>query len=293
MMSNVTIGLAAYNGAVTIGKSIEALLDQSYKNFKLVISDDGSTDNTFQIAEKYALIDSRIVCIKQPRNLGALGNFSQVLKLADTEFFMWASQDDLWSTNFLEVSILALVKNSHASYTIPHWLCESRRIPVLRRVGLPSMHFLESGDPFERVLEFTKLPFASFKDNITYGVYRKDDLFRHTNALEGKVKYFSIGCVHNEFNVLNMQGIYTPAAILRKRYKNIPPGHILNPILEILVSTLVKFKFIKRKTAIYPRYSNSDYVADLETILSVYGVPQDIHAQVITINQEKIDKGQL
>lgn len=289
----VTIGLATYNGSSTLAKSIESLLNQSYIKFKLIISDDASTDNSFEIAEKYALIDSRIVCMKQPCNLGPLGNFSQTLRLADSEFFMWASQDDLWSPNYLEVSITALKMNPNASYTIPHWICESRRNPLLRRIRLLNMQFLESTDPIERLLKYTQLPFVSFKDNITYGVYRKNELLQHTTALDGKIKYFSIGCVHNEFNILKMQAIYTPKAILRKRYKNFPPGYKLNIIIDLFVLVTSFFRLAKHKNIVNQSYSNSDYLNDLKTVLSIYGLPQDIYKQVISINQLKIEKGQL
>ncbi|MEQ8407150.1 MAG: glycosyltransferase [Gammaproteobacteria bacterium] len=293
MSSELTIGLATYNGFSTIAESIESLLSQTYTNFKLLVSDDASSDNTLKVIEEYAKLDRRIQCIKQHENLGPLGNFRKVLDMAETKYFMWASQDDLWSANYLEESVSALSRNPHASYTIPKWVCVSRRFPVLRRVGLPCMKFLESEDPFKRVLEFTKLPFMSFKDNITYGVYRTAELARCTNALKGKVKYFSIGGVHNEFNVLSMQAIFTPAAILQKRYRNLPPGHCLEIIVDALARVLQTAYPNSSGPVVYPRYSSSDYLYDLKTVLNNYGVPEDIQSQIIVINEDKIAKGKL
>lgn len=288
----VTIGLAAYNGSSTIKQSIEALFRQSFRDFRLIVSDDYSVDMTFSIACRYREADSRVVCVRQPKNLGPMGNFSFLLDCAETEFFMWASQDDLWSENYLDLSVMALLRNREACFTIPTWRCTSRSLPGIRRLGLPSLAFLESPDKHERLIEFTKLPFRSFKDNITYGVYRTRVLRECNNALREKIKYFSIGGVRNEYNIIMMRGLSVPAAVLIKRYKWVPPGHCLNPFFGWLF-TFKRLLEVNNRSPLYPSYTVNDYMSDLRVALAVAGVDDKRCNEVIGLNEEKIRRGQL
>jgi glycosyltransferase involved in cell wall biosynthesis len=107
-MAKLTIGIPAYNNARTLAAAIESLLAQSFTDFRIVISDDASTDNTAAIAESFAAKDSRITVIRQPKNLGYTGNFSFLLSRADTPYFMWAAGDDRWGPDYAAANVAAL-----------------------------------------------------------------------------------------------------------------------------------------------------------------------------------------
>lgn len=104
----VSIGLPVYNGASTIGAALDALLEQQFTDFELIVSDNDSSDATAAIVARYAARDPRIRYVRQPRNLGALGNFAFVLEQARGAFFMWAASDDRWSPDFLELTVAHL-----------------------------------------------------------------------------------------------------------------------------------------------------------------------------------------
>ena len=104
-MPRVTIGMPVYNGERLIRKAIEALLNQTFRDFILVISDNASTDATGEICIEYAKLDARIRYIRQPQNRGAAFNFRFVFNHARTEYFMWAACDDLRSEDFLETNL--------------------------------------------------------------------------------------------------------------------------------------------------------------------------------------------
>ena len=70
--SILTIGLPVYNGEKTISKSIDSLLNQTFQDFVLIISDNASTDSTQKICMDYTKIDSRIKYIMHENNLGLL-----------------------------------------------------------------------------------------------------------------------------------------------------------------------------------------------------------------------------
>lgn len=104
-MAKVFIGMLVYNGERYVGEAIDSLLNQSFSDFTLFISDDASTDNTQAICERYAQKDPRIIYHRQEKNIGMFPNFKFVLDSARSDYFMWASHDDLWDKDFLKVCV--------------------------------------------------------------------------------------------------------------------------------------------------------------------------------------------
>src|SRR3954454_14757059 len=96
-----------YNNATTVRAAIESLLEQSFSDFRLLISDDGSTDATLSICEEYAARDARVDVVRQPTNLN-YGNFRYVLSSAATPLFMFAPGDDRWHRDYVRRMIEAL-----------------------------------------------------------------------------------------------------------------------------------------------------------------------------------------
>jgi len=97
----ISIGLPVYNGQRYIRQSLNSLLAQDYKNFELIISDNGSTDETQQICLEYAKRDNRIKYYRSETNAGAAWNFNHVFELASGEYFMWTSHDDHFDKRYL------------------------------------------------------------------------------------------------------------------------------------------------------------------------------------------------
>lgn len=104
----VTVGMAVYNGANFIETALSALTTQSYSDFRLIVSDNASTDNTWEILQEWAARDPKIELHRQETNIGLRANFQYVLDQAETEFFMWHSDDDWVAPNYLEELTAAL-----------------------------------------------------------------------------------------------------------------------------------------------------------------------------------------
>ncbi len=113
-MPQITIGMPVFNDALFIEKSIKSILSQTFTDFILIISDDGSTDGSQQICEKYVELDNRVKYIRQPQNLGISRNMQYLLSLAETPYFMWAGDDDLMVDTFVEKLYNALENNKEA-----------------------------------------------------------------------------------------------------------------------------------------------------------------------------------
>lgn len=116
----VSIGLAIYNEEKNIEKAINAILNQSFRNFELIISDDCSKDKTYFLCKKYAEIDHRIKLHRQDKNIGVAENFNFVFKKSKHEFFIWLAGDDEISEDYLEGCIETLIEDKNCVFSAPN-----------------------------------------------------------------------------------------------------------------------------------------------------------------------------
>ena len=111
----LTIGMVVYNGEAHLAQAIQSFLDQTFSNFQLLVFDNASTDRTFEIASSFAQRDRRVSVVRNPQNIGALGNFIKAAEAANTPLFCWAAHDDLREPAFLETLIALLDANPDAA----------------------------------------------------------------------------------------------------------------------------------------------------------------------------------
>lgn len=164
-MPKVTIGMPVYNGERFIREAIEALLNQTFRDFILVISDNASTDATSEICIEYAKLDARIRYLRQPENRGAAFNFRFVFDHARTEYFMWAACDDLRSGDFLESNLEFL--ETHPDFvasTSPVRFAGGEFDEI--RMGDQSL----TGNPFDNMISFFETWHANGR---FYSLFRK------------------------------------------------------------------------------------------------------------------------
>jgi glycosyltransferase involved in cell wall biosynthesis len=107
----ITIGLPVYNGEKTIKKTLNSILEQTFTDFQVIISDNNSTDNTAKICQEYSKKNSKITYFQQNENIGSLPNFKFVLNSANSEYFIWIAADDWWEPTFLEKNVSVLDSN--------------------------------------------------------------------------------------------------------------------------------------------------------------------------------------
>lgn len=97
---SVLVMMTTYNGEKFLREQLESILLQSYRNFKLVIQDDGSTDGTEAILLEYAERDKRISLRKNEGPHGAYSNFHALVNAMKEEqafdYYMFADHDDVW-----------------------------------------------------------------------------------------------------------------------------------------------------------------------------------------------------
>lgn len=104
----VSVLMTAYNRASFIAPAIESVLAQTFADFELVIVDDCSTDDTPDIARRYARLDSRVRVLINERNLGDYGNRNHAAALGRGQFLKFHDSDDMMYPHCLEVMVSML-----------------------------------------------------------------------------------------------------------------------------------------------------------------------------------------
>jgi glycosyltransferase involved in cell wall biosynthesis len=144
----INIGMPVFNGEKYLRESIESILNQTYSDFELIISDNASTDRTKEICQKYASKDSRIRYYRNKKNIGGPKNYNRVFALSSSEYFKWAAYDDVLDPNFLNKCISVLDRDS----SIVGCYCRTGRIDqngvflgyhnegFLKRISSPRAH---------------------------------------------------------------------------------------------------------------------------------------------------------
>lgn len=108
--TKVDIIIPVYNKEKYIRNCIDSILNQTHKNFNLILVDDGSTDNSGEICKKYQEMDERVRYVHQP-NGGQTSARRHGLEYAEAEFVLFMDADDWIDDNYLEILIRNLCEH--------------------------------------------------------------------------------------------------------------------------------------------------------------------------------------
>lgn len=109
------IVLATYNGAAFLEPQLVSLISQSYRDFEILVCDDGSTDGTLEIVERYCRFDARIRIVDTHRkHKGAAINFLDGIAATSAPYVMLCDQDDIWFDKKVE-RMLKAIRNFEAN----------------------------------------------------------------------------------------------------------------------------------------------------------------------------------
>jgi glycosyltransferase involved in cell wall biosynthesis len=111
----ISVCLPVFNGSKYLAPAIDSVLGQSYANFELLIADDLSTDDSYEIIEKYGRGDSRIIHWKNSRNFGIFANYNECMKRASGSFIKLFAQDDVFEPSCLAELLTELLKHENVS----------------------------------------------------------------------------------------------------------------------------------------------------------------------------------
>ncbi|KKF42412.1 hypothetical protein AF63_05115 [Streptococcus uberis Ab71] len=106
----IDIIMGTYNGEEFINDQIHSILENSYKDIKLIIRDDGSRDNTENVINNFLkqYPDKIILISDNQKGLGAKGNFFELLKYVKSDYVMFCDQDDYWFPEKIEKAFVKI-----------------------------------------------------------------------------------------------------------------------------------------------------------------------------------------
>jgi len=174
----ISVGMPVYNGEQYISEALESILGQSIRDFELIISDNASTDSTPEICRKYSRLDSRIVYIRQKRNIGGPRNWNFVFKQSRGKYFKWASANDVCHPRMLEICKKVLDERKDVVLSYP-------KTRMIDSKGIIGDKYEDGLDLQEDVAakRFKKLLIKIDLNNAQNGLIRSKSLKR--TALEG------------------------------------------------------------------------------------------------------------
>jgi glycosyltransferase involved in cell wall biosynthesis len=178
-MPRVSVGVPVYNGERYLAETLNSLLAQTFGDFELIVCDNASSDRTEQICRAYAARDPRVRYVRNPRNLGAAGNYRRAFELSSGEYFRWANADDLFAAEGLARCVEALDRERSAVLAYPRTRFIDEQGRVISDYA-DNLH-VQSGRASERFISvLERLGYV----NVIYGLMRAGAL-RRTGLLRG------------------------------------------------------------------------------------------------------------
>ena len=115
-MARISVLMGIYNCASTLIEALDSLYAQTYQDFKIILCDDGSQDDTYEVAQKYAQEHDNIVLISNRENKGLNYTLNRCLEYADTEYCARMDGDDISLPTRFEKELEFL--DTHPEYSI-------------------------------------------------------------------------------------------------------------------------------------------------------------------------------
>ena len=187
---------------INLSKSLNSILNQSYNNLEVIISNSHSTDETQTFIEKAAKSDKRIKIFNHSDQISGAQNFEFVLKSATGKYFKWQAQDDEISLDFIDKNFIFLENNQD-------YICSSSKF--YWEDNIEQVYSVDlNEDLYTRVKKFFNIRFCSH--NIYYGLMRREPI--------AKTKYLSR-------DYLAFDWMFDFELLMRGKFKTIDDGHMI------------------------------------------------------------------
>lgn len=146
----ISVIIPTYNRADCIEKSIRSVLEQTYRDFELIIVDDGSSDNTQDVVN--SIDDERIRYVKMPENKGASAARNEGIRQAAYDYIAFQDSDDMWKPDKLEKQMQTLMDNPQAGMVYCAYECQSFDGDVVIVPDEKMPLYEKQGDIYEKLL---------------------------------------------------------------------------------------------------------------------------------------------
>ncbi len=126
----VSVIIPVYNAEKFVSYTLDSVINQDYKNIEIIIIDDCSKDNSFDIISKYMALDSRIKYHKMEENSGVALARNKGVELASGRFIAYVDSDDIWLPNKLstQLELFKVHPNTPLTYTAIEYIDENNEL---------------------------------------------------------------------------------------------------------------------------------------------------------------------
>lgn len=191
-MLRISVLMGIYNCAATLPEALDSLYAQTYQDFKIILCDDRSKDDTYQVAKEYADKYDNIILIRNKKNIKLAATLNHCLKYADSEYIARMDGDDISLPDRFEKEIEFL--DEHPEYAM---------------VSCPMIHFDESGD-----WKIGKCKAAPEKIDFAFGTpFCHAPMMMRTDAMK------AIGGYTDRKHIVRMEDYYLWYKLYRQGYK--------------------------------------------------------------------------
>lgn len=246
---NISILMTVYNSQEFVLKSIKSILNQSYKNFKLIIVNDGSNDNTKNILKKFNK-RKNIKIFNLKKNIGRTNALNFGLKRCKTKYIAILDADDVSLKNRLKIQFNFLEKNTniHLVFSSIKWIDRDSKVIKEKKASqkdinnLVVLNSINHSSIMFRSIVLKKIKF-----------YPKEFIYAQDYAFLLKVfKYFKISFLQNclchiRQHNLNMTNNLSLKKIIINEQLKLYNWSLNNIIITIDQKILIKFNIIKLK----------------------------------------------
>lgn len=185
-MPKISVIMPIYNSENCLSTAIESVLNQTYKNFELILIDDGSTDSSGKICDDFAANDNRIIVIHQ--NNGGICNARNAgLRIAKGEYISFCDNDDYMMPECLEKALLA-TNNSTIDvvrFYRAHFLVQNERMRCVDFHGYSTNSKTVKIDNWSAYIELIN----TFSYGPWAGIYKSDLIKRNKILYDERARY--------------------------------------------------------------------------------------------------------
>lgn len=220
-MARISVIMGIYNCASTLPEALESLLSQTYQDFKVIMCDDGSGDNTYEIAQSYVdRYPEKFILIKNEKNIKLAATLNHCLEYVDTELVARMDGDDISLPERFEKEVEFL--DNHPEYAF---------------VSTPMIYFDEDGD------------FMTGKANgePTRESFRYGSPFCHAPCMVRAEAYNAVGGYTDTERTLRMEDYYLWYKMYKAGFKGF---NILTPLYKMRDDRNAKRRRISMKNRI-------------------------------------------
>lgn len=119
MEARLTVGIPVYNEEKYLSQTLESLINQKMEDWVAIISDNRSSDSSYEIAQYYSNLDSRITVYRHLNKIPAFENFKSTLHQAKTKYFVWLSGHDLFTEEYFKSALDIFGKYKNIAMVYP------------------------------------------------------------------------------------------------------------------------------------------------------------------------------